>query len=300
MKLSKLFRIRKSRKYPIKRDGEGRSLRARCSELFEQDKRPVEVAGELKMEETTVYRYFRDWNRLGPNFERQYAYVRSLFSKTAPDRDKNIELFAKVCGISKEQFEVILSQPHGLRRLMTGKYHFPAHADVDHKLHKSLELAILISDHLVNDKGSFEDIYFALKHYMQEAKRYREEEDARITEDNKIMSFFHRVLAQDMENERQRRVKPDEFPKEEQDAITQFVIDSELRKTTITYWLRIGILMAKGLTKEEAREKMYRDLLEKGDIKGAKMLREFQDRVHPVNPDSKVPPKPPEQPPSSS
>ena len=76
------------------------------------------------MKETTVFRYFRDWKRLGPNFEQQYAYVQSLFNKTAPDRDKNIELFARAWGIEKEQFETILSQPHGLRRFMTGKLSF--------------------------------------------------------------------------------------------------------------------------------------------------------------------------------
>jgi hypothetical protein len=53
------------------------------------------VAEELNMKETTVCRYFRDWKRLGPNFEQQYVYVKSLFKKTAPNRDKNIELFAR-------------------------------------------------------------------------------------------------------------------------------------------------------------------------------------------------------------
>ena len=38
MKLRKLFRVKKSRKYPIRRDGEGLSLRARCFDLFEEGK----------------------------------------------------------------------------------------------------------------------------------------------------------------------------------------------------------------------------------------------------------------------
>jgi len=268
--------------------------------MFEQGKRPVEVTEELKMGETTVFRYFRDWRRLGPNFERSFSYIKSLISKTAPERDKNIELFARVCRISKEQFEAILSQPHGLRRLMTGKYHFPAHVDIDHKRHKSLELAVLISDHLVDNRGNFEDVYFALKQYIQEARKYREEEDAQIIEDNKIMALFHKVLAKDMENERQKQLKPDEFSEEEQDVLIRYAIKSEFKKTQIVYWFSIGILMAKGLTKEEAREKLYQELIEKGDNKGAKTLREFQDRVHPVKSDSQVPPKLPDQPPSSS
>jgi 16S rRNA G966 N2-methylase RsmD len=78
-----------------------------------------------------------------------------------------------------------------------------------------------------------------------------------------------------------------------------WVFNDNVNSPEIKKWLRIGVLEATGLT-EEAREKLYRDLLEKDDIKGAKMLCEFQDRVHPVKPDSKVPPKLPEQPPSSS
>ena len=41
MRLSILFGTRKSRKYPIKRDKEGLSLRARCFEQFDQGKRPA-------------------------------------------------------------------------------------------------------------------------------------------------------------------------------------------------------------------------------------------------------------------
>jgi len=294
MRLPGLFRIGKSRKYPIKRNGEGLSSRARCFELFEQGKRPAVIAEELKMKETTVFRYFHDWKRLGPNFERKYDYIRSLFKKTVPDRDQDIELFARVWGIEKERLETILSQPRGLLRLMTGKFYFPAHADVDHKRYIILELALLISDHVIKRSGKFVDFYFALKRYMQENMKYREEEDTGIKEDNKMMALFHQVLAADMENERKGRVKPDKFSEEEQNAIIRFAIDSEREKTEIVYWLRIGVLMAEGLTKEEAREKMYQDLLDKGDLKRAKILREFQDKVHPLKTNDQLPPPSPD------
>ena len=300
MKLPKVFHIKKSRKYPIKRDREGRSLRARCFELFEQGKRPVEVVAMLKMEDSTVCRYFRDWKRLGPNFERQYAYVRSLFSKKAPDRNKNIELFAGACGISKGEFEAILSQPYGLRRFLIGKFYFPLQADVDHKQHIALELAILMSDFLIKEGGRFEDIYFALKYYMHEAKKYREEETAAIEEGNTFLALVRKIIAQDMENERRGRVKPDRLSKEERGIVIKWALNAEMKKTEISYWIRIIALMAQGLTIEQARENMYRDLLKKGDTKSAKILREFQDKVHPLKPDSNALPKPPDQPESSS
>jgi len=300
MKLRRLFRVKKSRKYPIKRDGEGLSLRARCFELFEQGKRPVAVAEELRMEVSTACRYFRNWKRLGRNFETRYAYVKGLFKKTAPDRDYNIELFARVCGIQKEQLEAILAQPHGLRRLMTGKFYFTAHADADHKRHMALELALLISDYLTVHGGKFEDVYFALKRYLWESMKYRKEEEADIEEWNMRMELIHKVLAADLENEKKREVKPDKLSEKERDAIIRFAIDSEMKKSEIAYWLRIGVLMAAGLTKEEAREKMCQDLLEKGDLNRAKILREFQDKVHPLKTNDQIPPPSPDEPSSSS
>jgi len=298
MKLKSLFHVKKSRKYPIKRDGEGLSLRARCFGLFEQGYSPVAVAEELKMEKTTVYRYFRDWKRLGPYFERKYDYIRSLFNKTTPDRDKNIGLFAETCGISKQHLEAILSQPHGLRRLMTGKYHFPAHVNAEHKQHMALELALLFSDHLVKNGGKFEDVYFALKRYMQENIKYRKEEEAAIKEENKLMKMTHAVLAADMENERRGQAQLDTLSEEERDSIIRFGIKSEMKKTEQYYWLRIGTLMAEGLTPEQAREKIYQDLVNKGDLKRANMIREFQNKVHPLKKGDQLPPSTPLQPPS--
>jgi hypothetical protein len=297
MKLRKLLHISKKRKYPIKRDGEGLSLRARCFELFEQGKRPVEVAEELRMEVSTTCRYFCDWKRVGPNFERKLTYIQSLFKKTTPDRDYNIELFAKTWGISKEQLETILSQSHGLRRLMTGKFYFPAHADIDHKRSVALELALLISDHLTKNGGKFVDVFYALKHYMQERKKYRQEEDSDIEEWNRWMGFVHKVLAADMENERKGQVKTDRLSEEEREAIIRLGVEAEMEKAEIWYWFRIGSLKAEGLTPEQAREKMYQDLLEKGDLKVAKMMREFQDKVHPLNAGDQAPPAISPQPP---
>jgi len=296
MKLGRLFRIKKSRKYPIRRNERGLSLRARCFELFEQNKRPAAVGEELKMEETTVCRYFRDWKRLDPSFELQYTYVQSLFKKTAPDREKNIELFARACGIPKEQFETILSQPHGLRRFMTGKFYFPAHANADHKRSMAMELALLISDQLTKNGGKLEDVYFALKRYMQENMRYREEEDTDIREENTWMEIVHKVLGKEMENERNGRVKPDTFSQEEREAIMRLGVKAEMKKVEIAYWFRIGVLKAQGLTPEQAREKIYQDLLEKGDLKGAKALRVYQDIVHPLKADDHSPPSTPPQP----
>jgi hypothetical protein len=71
-----------------------------------------------------------------------------------------------------------------------------------------------------------------------------------------------------------------------------------MKRTEIFYWFRIASLVAEGYTPEQARETIYQDLLEKGDTKGAKMIREFQDKVHPLGKNDQVPPLSSLQPPS--
>jgi hypothetical protein len=277
-----LFRIRRSRRFPIKRDGEGRSLRARCFELFEQGKRPGEVAGKLMMRKNTAFRYFRAWRRHGPNIDRQFAFLKQLFKKEAPDRNSNIEIFSKMLGIEKEEFENILSQPHGLRRFLSGKFYFPISADADHKMHIVLKLSIPLSDHLIKIGGNFEDVYYAIGRYMWEHKKHREDVDADIQEWNKDMEFIHAILAADIENERKGRIKPDTFSKKEINTILQNEIKSQIKELETLYWSKIVRLMFDGLTEEEAREKLYQDVLGKGDLKVGKSFREFQNRVHPL------------------
>jgi hypothetical protein len=296
----KLFGQKKKRKYPIKRDEEGWSLRARCFGRFEQGQRPAEVAEELKMELPTVCRYFRDWQRLGPGFDKKYAFVKGLFQKTAPDRDKNIEQYARLLRISKEQFEEMLSRPHGLKSFLAGRLSFPIQADAAHKMSVAFELAILISDHLLNKGGKYEDVYSALRRYMLEEQQDRLDEEEDIKKHNMNMRLIHKILEIDLENERLGKVKPDTLSEEELDALLKIVVKKSKRETEIAYWLRIGILESEGLTCEQAREKVYQDLLAKGDLEKAKRFREFQDKVHPPSKNKPETPPPSPQPPPLS
>ena len=213
MAVFKIFGRKKRRKYPVKVDEEGRSARSRCFEMFAEKIPLQDVAKKADVKVDTVRRYHQQWKK-DPGLERRYAYVKSLFNKTAQDRDKNVDLFARACGIEKEMLETILSQPHGLRRLMTGKFYFPAPADADHKRHVALEMALLISDHLIKNGGKFWDVYIAFERYMQENKKYREEK-----EENRITTLMHRILAKDIENERRGWVELDRLSEDERLAI---------------------------------------------------------------------------------
>ena len=274
MKLPKPFRRKKRRKYPVVFDERGKSARSRCFEMF-PDKVPLsEIADTLGIKIETVRRYHLQWKE-NPYFEIQYAYFKRLFKKNSPDRERTVELAAKACGISKEKFESILSQPRGLRQLMKEKLYLPGHADADHKLYVVLEVAMAISDHLDKNGGKLEDVLFAIRRLMKE---------------NKDITITHRVLEAAAEQERQGRPQLDRLTEEERNAILWSAVKLKKKRTEVEYWANVALMMVgDNLTLDQAREKMYQDLLTKGDIEGARMLRAFQDEVHPLKPGNQPP-----------
>ena len=126
--------------------------------------------------------------------------------------------------------------------------------------------------------------------------RARREEDIDIQEWNERIGFLRAILAVPIENEQKGRVQPDTFSEDERNAIIKLGIKMEKKKAEEQYWLRIGALMAGGSTEEQAREQIYRDLVEKGNLKGARLIREFQDKVHPLKNGEQAPPSVPPQP----
>ena len=78
-----------------------------------------------------------------------------------------------------------------------------------------MEIANLISDHLLKNGGKLEDVKYAFEHWMKENQINREEEDEDIKEENKDIEFMRKLIEADVENEKQGRVKPDRLSDEE-------------------------------------------------------------------------------------
>jgi len=241
------------------------------------------------MNESTVKTYFRQWNLPGRNFEPRYVFVKGLLKKTSPDRDYNLDLFSRVFGIQKGDLETILAKPHGLRRLMTGKFYFPRHADDDRKRQVALEVGLFIADHLIKNGGTVEDVRFAFEHWMKENQRYRKVEEADIEKENQEIMFTRKVIEAAYKAEQQGRVKRDRLTYKERNVAIRYGLEAkmelEIRRLEKEYWSRIGELMGEGLTVEQARARIYQDLLEKGDMKGAKAMLQYQDIIHPIKAD---------------
>jgi hypothetical protein len=117
---------------------------------------------------------------------------------------------------------------------------------------------------------------------MKENQINREEEDEDNKEENENIAFARKLIEADVEDEKQGRVKPDRLSDQERNRILKWGQQSALKDLEKKYWLRIAELMVEGKTVEQGREKIYQDLLDKGDIEGSKMMREYQDLIHPL------------------
>ncbi|MFC2072882.1 hypothetical protein ACFLUU_09370 [Chloroflexota bacterium] len=163
-------------------------------------------------------------------------------------------------------------------------------------------MSLFISDYLMKGGGKVEDVLYAFERLMKENQEYRKEEDADIKEENQEIAFTRTVLEAAVQIEKEGRPKRDKLTEDEKKVAIKFGMESKrehgIRNVEAQYWIRIGELMAEGLTSEQAREKMYQDLQDNGDLKGAKAMRAYQDIVHPLKDGDQDPPTSPLLPPS--
>lgn len=273
----KIFGRKKGRKYPVKWDENGISARQRCFEMLENKTPFAEIAEVTGLKINSVYKYSRQYVK-NPTLESQSDFLKRIFDKSAPNRGQDIEIFAKLLGVSPEQLETLLQQPYGLRRLLSSKIYLPVQTVAAHKSHIALELATLISDHLIKKGGSFEDVYLALSTLLKKRKAYREEEDEEIRQNNEEMLILRRVIEADMKNEQEGRVKPERLSDQERETIIKWGKRKTEKESEILYNLFIGASTAWGHTQEEVYETIHQHFINIGNLQGAELIRQFHDR----------------------
>jgi len=283
------FGRRKGRKYPVKLDHEGKSARQRCFEMLANHMPSEEIARATGVPVETVYRYRQQWKK-HPNLETNVAYLKELLKNDSPDREKTIELLAKVCQIPKEELEAIIHQPNGAKRIILQKFYFPGHREADHKRYVSFELAVFMSEFLIKKGGTFEDVHCYLRevHRRNKERSDREEEDVR--RENQAVALMRAIIQADLEKERQARVQPDRLTPDQIRALMRIRRKESEKRAEARYWMWITDLVDQGLTVAQAREKLYQDLLRWGYPKFAADFRSWQDRIHPLRPDRESPP----------
>ena len=112
---------RKSRKYPIRKDAFGRSLRQRAFQAFGDGKRPAEVSRMVGISLRTACRYFADWKRRPEALDARYRLAAAV--KKRPEMwGTLITTVSTTLGMSQKEVVERFQKPWGLKQLFMGKW----------------------------------------------------------------------------------------------------------------------------------------------------------------------------------
>ena len=137
---------------------------------------------------------------------------------------------------------------------------------------------------------------------MKSNQARRKQEDEVVKQENMQIALIRAILDAGAEAERLGRVQPNELSAEE---ISEIIRSGEhsartraIRDLQKVYWMRIGELKAEGLTPEQAREKLYQDVVDQSDANASEVFRLIQDTIHPLKPGGDSSPRPSQEPPT--
>ena len=108
------------RKYPIKKDDLGRSIRKRCFELFDLGIRPSEVRKKLNIKFKTACTYYYQWKKQPLGLEMQYPVVRKILKNKQGIRPMLMESIARELGVNQEEAETHLEKPWAIKQAIRG------------------------------------------------------------------------------------------------------------------------------------------------------------------------------------
>jgi hypothetical protein len=116
------FLRKEKRKYPIIRDEQGKTIRARCFEAFDKGLRPAEVTRKLSINPKTAYQYHYQWKKLPENFEEEYQILRKYLKERPEARNYIIRTLSRELGMPEYKIKLWLESPWGLKQIKSGKW----------------------------------------------------------------------------------------------------------------------------------------------------------------------------------
>ena len=115
------FLLWKWRRYPIVRDGRGRSLRQQAFVLFDNRLRPSQISKQkiLPVKLNTLFRYFEDWKKEG--IHASYSITRKVMKENPDFSQQLITTISKHLEMPAEEVAKRLQRPWGLKQALRGK-----------------------------------------------------------------------------------------------------------------------------------------------------------------------------------
>ena len=111
----------KRRRYPIKRDEQGRSARQRAFALFDQGCTPAGVAAQVEISARTARRYHADWKKRPENYDIRYVLMKmALLDQHV--RSRVAQAVASELKLPVRAVLPYLSRPWAAKQLLTGEW----------------------------------------------------------------------------------------------------------------------------------------------------------------------------------
>jgi hypothetical protein len=162
------------RRYPIRRNEDGQSLRQRCFALFKQGKSAKEAVVILHMKLATARKYYSQWNECPPALQETYRFVKQDLKKKGDLSPRIIGMISKALGIPEWEAIKMVSRPYGLKQLIMGdlirKRKKMSYRTQEQRLEAALSLVVLYEKMGI----PMEWITREVNKLMQRARKYKE------------------------------------------------------------------------------------------------------------------------------
>ena len=115
------FLIWKWRKYPIRRDERGRSLRQQAFELFDKKLRPSEIYKQqlLSAKLKTLLRYYEDWKKKGGHLS--YRIIKNVMKSNPDFTEQLITALSEKLEMPVDEVIKRMQRPWGLKQALRGQ-----------------------------------------------------------------------------------------------------------------------------------------------------------------------------------
>jgi len=116
------FLLWKRRRYPIRRDDRGRSLRQQAFELFDNKLRPTEIYKQqlMRAKLTTLFRYYEDWKRKGDHVS--YRITKKVMKENPDFTQQMIMALSEHLEMPVQEVIRRLQRPWGLKQALRGQW----------------------------------------------------------------------------------------------------------------------------------------------------------------------------------
>jgi len=147
------FFSKDKRKYPVKRDQLGRSIRQLCFHAFDEGRRPSEIAKNEGFCFKTVCTYFYQWKKLPPKSQERYEVMKLLLKRNPKYYQEIVDDLSETTGKHPREIKAHLQTPWGLKQLISGKW-AKIHQEEEEKRRKhGKHIIYKLLEALIEDSG---------------------------------------------------------------------------------------------------------------------------------------------------